>query len=73
MEVDAIIESWDGRWGAMEIKLGQAGIEEGVRNLLRLREVVAHPPEFMVVLTLNGYAYRRQDGVFVIPVGCLRD
>ena len=73
LEVDAIIESWDGRWGAMEIKLGQAGIEEGVRNLLRLREVVAHPPEFMVVLTLNGYAYRRQDGVFVIPVGCLRD
>ena len=61
------------RWGAIEIKLGQAGIEEGAKNLLRLREVVAHPSEFMVVLTLNGYAYRRQDGVFVIPVSCLRD
>lgn len=53
--------------------MGQSGIEEGARNLLRLRDMVASPPEFLMVLTLNGYVHIRPDGVVVVPVGCLRD
>ena len=66
----------DGRWGAVEIKMGQAKVEQAASNLLRLKNRVdeekMNPPSFLMVLTGNGYAMRRKDGVLVVPVTCLK-
>ena len=76
LEVDAIIEMPDGRWGAIEIKL-HSGIEEGAKNLLRLKKktklVSEIEPSFMAVIVGTGSYQKRDDGVLVIPIGCLRD
>ena len=75
VEADAILEMHDGRWAAVEVKLSQAEIDDGAKSL---RRVAAHvdtdrhgEPAFLAVITGWGYAYRRADGVFVIPVGAL--
>jgi len=76
LEVDAIIELRDGRWGAIEIKLGANKADEGERNLLRLKnKVAANPaarnpdPSFLLVLVgKTDYKYRTPNGVFVAPV-----
>lgn len=78
-ECDAILHLEDGRWGAVEVKLGSSeSIEEGAKSLLKLREKIdtdkMKEPAFMMVLTAaSKYAYRNKDGVFVVPIGCLRD
>ena len=75
LEADAIVHLWDGRWAAFEMKLPHKDIEEGAKNLLRLSEKidasVENTPIFLAVITPHGAAYRRNDGVYVIPVGCL--
>ena len=81
LEADAIIELADGRWGAVEIKLASLPdkIEEGAASLLRLRaKLMKDPrartrePSFLMVLTGMGeVAYRRSDGVYVVPVRAL--
>ena len=75
LEADAVLQRRDGSWAAVEVKLGQKDIEEGAGNLLR---VSAHvdtdrhgAPAFLAVITGWGYAYRREDGVFVVPIGAL--
>lgn len=76
LEVDAVVVRRDGSWGAVEVKLGgQEFIDAGARNLLKLRDSLAEGmrrPSFMMVLTATGAAYRREDGVWVVPLGCLR-
>ena len=76
LEVDIIIE-YGNQWAAMEIKLGTHRIEEGVRNLKRLRDKVtskgAPPPAFLCVITAGGPVYTRDDGVFVVPIDCWKD
>lgn len=79
LEVDAIIELTDGRWGAIEIKVGEDKVAEGERNLLRLRDKVCgnprarvRPPEFMAVLTgVSSFARQLESGVYAIPLRCL--
>ena len=72
LECDAVLHLPDGRWAAIEIKLGgEALIEEGVRSLNRLRNKLAEKsnekaPSFMMVLTAFGPLYRRPDGIYVI-------
>lgn len=77
MEADAILHFHDGHWAAIEVKLGNKAIEFGAQNLLRLQDRIdtSHMgrPAFLAVITAGGYAYRREDGVYVIPLGCLRD
>jgi predicted AAA+ superfamily ATPase len=77
LEADAVIHLNDGRWGAVEVKLGANGIEKGAENLKRLRNGVdtdrMKPPSFLMILTATEYAYKREDGVLVVPIGCLRD
>ncbi len=79
LECDAVIHLRDGKYGLIEIKLGgEDSIEHGVITLKTLKEKIdtdkMNPPSFLMVLVGKGtYAYRREDGVYVVPVGCLRD
>lgn len=77
LEADMIVRLRDGRWAAVEVKLGSNQIEEAALNLIRLQQKIntdkMQKPSFLMVLTGGQYAYRRPDGVFVIPIGCLKD
>lgn len=79
LECDAVVHLRNGSYGLIEIKLGgDTRIEEGASNLLSLAKKIdttrMKQPAFMMVLTAVGqYAYRRKDGVIVVPVGSLKD
>jgi predicted AAA+ superfamily ATPase len=77
LEADAIITLPDGRWAAVEIKMGQRQVEEAANNLLKLQRKidseVMQAPSFLMVLTGNGYALKLENGVLVVPITCLRD
>jgi len=76
-EIDAIIELADGRWGAIEIKMGSNEEELAAKNLLKFKRSVdtskAGEPSFLAIITATQVAYLREDGVWVIPIGCLKD
>ncbi len=78
LECDAVVHLDDGRWGAVEIKLGgEENIEKGAESLKKLRSKVAEMsdeklPSFLLVLTAVGASYRRNDGVFVAPINLLK-
>jgi predicted AAA+ superfamily ATPase len=77
LEVDMIVQLRDGRWGGIEVKLGNKQIEQAAENLLKLKEKIdtgkMREPSFLLVLTGGQFAYRRKDGVWIVPVGCLKD
>ena len=79
LECDAVIHLRNGSYGLVEIKLGGAvAIEKGVSTLTSLASKIdttkMKAPSFLMVLTAVGdYAYQRKDGVFVVPIGCLKD
>lgn len=79
LECDAVIHLRNGRYGLVEIKLGgDRLINEGASNLLALVDKIntdkMKEPSFLMVLTGPGdFAYRRKDGVYVVPIGCLKD
>jgi predicted AAA+ superfamily ATPase len=77
LEADAIVTLPDGRWGAVEVKMGQSQVDEASANLLKLKAKVdadvMNPPSFLMVLTGNGYALRQKNGVLVVPISCLKD
>lgn len=79
LECDAVVHLRNGAYGLIEIKLGgDRLIEEGAKSLLtlsgKLDTAKMKQPSFLMVLTGTGdYAYRRTDGVFVVPIGCLKD
>jgi predicted AAA+ superfamily ATPase len=74
-EVDAIIEYGYGNWGAFEIKLGIGGVDEAAQKLLRFVKKVdtekVKPPKCLGIITGNGFAHRRKDGVNVVPLSTL--
>lgn len=78
LECDAVIRLEDGRWGAVEIKLGgDSLIEAGAASLKVLKNKIEeksdeHSPAFLLVLTAVGGAYRRDDGVYVAPINLLK-
>ena len=74
LECDAVVHTSKGKWGAMEIKLGgEDRIEEGAANLNKLKKDVDDPNmAFMAIVTATGPAYRRKDGIFVVPLNCLK-
>ncbi|MFO7670810.1 MAG: DUF4143 domain-containing protein [Bacteroidales bacterium] len=77
LESDLVIKLHDGRWAAVEVKLGMKQIEEAAANLIKLSQKIdtekMNQPSFLMVLTGGLVAYRRSDGVLVVPIGCLRD
>ena len=74
LEVDAVIHLDNGEWAAIEVKLGSNQIDIAAENLLKFSEKVdlKKGPSFLAIVTSTKYAYKREDGVLVIPIGCLR-
>ena len=79
LECDAVIHLRDGSYGLIEIKLGgDSLINEGANTLKKLESRIditkMKNPSFLLVLTASGkYAYKREDGVYVVPIGCLKN
>jgi len=72
LEADAILQTDDGRWLALEVKLGTGAIESAAENLRKLIERVDAPDNVgLGVIVSSGYGYMRPDGVSVIPIGAL--
>lgn len=78
LECDAVVHLRDGSYGLIEIKLGgDKLIEEGAASLKAVYSKIdttkMKNPAFLMVLTATSpYAYRRKDGVYVVPIGCLK-
>ena len=84
LEADAVIHLEDGRYALIEIKLGDGKIEEGAKHLNEIEKLVKefnnrYPkfkmrlPDLKIVITGTRFAKKRDDGVFIIPIGCLKD
>lgn len=77
-EIDAVLELKDGEWCAFEIKLGAGQIEDAARSLLKIdneikQEGGKRPRILCVICGLSNAAYRREDGVYVVPITALRE
>ena len=77
LECDAVVVLRDGRWGAVEIKLGSNEFDKAAKNLTILSEIIdsekMNKPSFLMILTGMKMGYKRDDGVLVVPIGCLKD
>lgn len=79
LECDAVIHLRNGSYGLIEIKLGgDKLVNEGAANLIKMSNKIdtdkMNNPSFLMVLTATGkYAYQREDGVYVVPIGCLKN
>lgn len=79
LECDAVVHLRNGSYGLIEVKLGgDTLIEEGAENLKILKDKIditkmKAPSFLMVLIGVGDYAYRRPDGVYVVPIGCLKD
>ena len=76
-EVDCILKTANGKWGAIEIKLGAGEIETACNNLTKFKEKVDTEkygePSFLMVLTGAELSYVREDGIYVVSIGTLKD
>ena len=78
LECDAVIHLRDGKYGLVEIKLGgDKLVKEGVENLIKLQQKIdtskMNNPAFLMVLVAKGkYAYQQENGVYIVPIGCLK-
>lgn len=84
LEADLVLHLEDGRYALIECKLGSREIEEGAEHLLEIKSLVQEynktekqvplrEPDLLIILTGGHMAYTREDGVKVIPLGCLKD
>ncbi|MDL2312809.1 DUF4143 domain-containing protein [Bacteroidales bacterium OttesenSCG-928-B11] len=79
LECDAVIHLRNGSYGLVEVKMGgEKLIDEGASTLLTLASKIdttkMKSPSFLMILTaVGGFAYRRKDGVYVVPIACLKD
>jgi predicted AAA+ superfamily ATPase len=75
LECDAVIHLRDGSYALVEVKLGGAQIDTAATNLKKLANKIdpsqMKRPTFMMILTAGQYAYRRDDGICVIPLASL--
>lgn len=84
LEADAVLHLEDGRYALIEFKLGAPGVEDGSKHLCEIESLIAkhnesgkglalRMPDLKIVITADGYGYRLDNDVFVIPIGCLKD
>lgn len=84
LEADAVLHLEDGRFALIEIKLGQSEIDKGAQNLNMIENLINEKnktetqnklrlPDLKIVITGTQYGYKRDDGVYVVPIGCLKD
>lgn len=84
LEADAVLHLDDARYALIECKLGSRDIDEGAKHLIEIKRLVTEnnktekrvklrEPDLLIVLTGGEMAYTREDGVKVIPIGCLKD
>lgn len=75
LEADAVVVMPDGRWAPIEVKMGNSRIDEAAKHLLKLANRVdtekEGAPAFLMVLTSTAAAYKREDGVLVVPLAAL--
>lgn len=83
LEADVVLHLGDGRYALIECKLGSKEIEDGAEHLLELKRLIIEhnktekqnpirEPDLMMVITGGMYGYRRKDGVYVVPLACLK-
>lgn len=75
---DAVIQFSDGSWALIEVKLGgEEDIVRAGKNLIRIAEDIDYEktgkPAFLMVVTKNKVAYRMENGVYVVPLCCLKN
>lgn len=84
LEADAVLHLDDGRYALIECKLGSREIENGATHLLEIKRLIVEKnieekqirlrePDLLIVLTGGEIAYTREDGVKIVPIGCLKD
>lgn len=84
LEADAVLHLEDGRYALIEFKLGEAEVNYGAEHLNKIEELIKtynqkeeqcplREPDLKLIITATQYGYRREDGVFIIPIGCLKD
>ncbi len=74
LEVDLILELPDVRWAGVEVKLGPNELDKAAKNLLKLAKLAAKEPELLMIVTNSQMVNSRpDDGIHVVPLGCLRD
>lgn len=84
LEADCVLHLENDKYALIEFKLGSKGIEEGAKHLVELRDLIRkhneempqqrlREPDLLTVITGGEMAYKRNDGVCIIPIGCLRD
>ncbi|MBQ7159873.1 MAG: ATP-binding protein [Treponema sp.] len=84
LEADAVLHLNDGRYALIEFKLGQSEIELGAKHLCQIEELIKkynepekqcplRLPDLKMILTASQYGYKRDDGILVIPIGCLKN
>jgi predicted AAA+ superfamily ATPase len=75
LEIDAVVEYPDGTWGGFEVKLGAGSADEAANSLLKFAAKIDNEktkaPIALTVITGNGFAFRRPDGVNVVPLSTL--
>lgn len=84
LEADCVLHLEDGRYALVEVKLGDGEIDQGAKHLLQIERLIKERnktekecplplPTVKMVITGSQYGYKREDGVFVVPIGCLKD
>ena len=84
LEADAVLHLEDGRYALIEFKLGEHEVEDGAKHLCEIERLIEEfnkkekqcpirKPDLKLIITATKYGYKRLDGVFVIPIGCLKD
>lgn len=84
LEANAVLRLEDGRYAFIEFKLGSFEVDLGAKRLLKIEgpinkanekevRVPIRLPDLKTVVTGGQYGYRREDGIYVVPIGCLRD
>lgn len=77
LEIDAVVQLYDGRWGAIEVKMGSHLFDEAAKKLQlfasKINTKKMGEPSFLAIISATEYGYQREDGVYIIPLGLLKD